>query len=903
MTKKILSVVLCIVMVLSIFTIIPFEFSAQEVDICEQGATIDEVAVGSVPYPNSMYITQQTNVSCTLAAATMMLRGRWYRSNNDGWSSITENSVSGCAWAPGLYYTFTYRDSSGNYATVNHGTCGGMSLSTLKSLLNSHPEGIEVYCNGIPHAVWVTDYEGDTIYAADPGQYGYGPDRRTLARTFLGAKYGSQANVLANINEYWYVSNYSIKSSAHTCNHNVYKWYWASHPHYKVYACSICGKEWVDYNSPTYVSTCSDCNHTVTYNANGGSGAPSSQTKKFLSTLTLSSTIPTRENYDFLGWAINKDATTPDYQPGDTYKSDTSLTLYAVWELAGYKITYDANGGKYPPQPQIKPIGENINITDETPTRSFYVFLGWSENQNATTPDYKSGGIYSQEQDATLYAVWRKPTEMQENNSYNLKLNEDSDYLYFSFTPSETGYYSFVLEGKNIGEYEITDKNGQGGKFNASTSMNETFAEYLEYGETYYISLSDNKKGILQGSVLVKSLGFNSFSMTATKSVKQNDNGYDFKDFEPAIILYKNNDIIFSGTYTEYVEYVGWYLYISVDFSSVEGVGNFSVPVEIGGCYINNKRFNMDINIIDNPIEYIEVIKNDYVYYENCEHCHSYEFMDYLYDVQKAGKGIELKIHYRDGSDKIWKYSDSNSFYYLGHEIRFSVTDEVVYEYEEWGCNKENIIEVTYNGKKTTFSAKMQESPVKNIVVLNSLVITEYESGKFSYYDGKFSYDLDELLSKNNIRLKVIYKDNTFEYITIDSYKKYLHFYDTEVEHTPCITCDCSDWTTGGNDNYILINYLGYSTNVNVEIMKDDSFDEIEDFDILSVQSFDDYYFFGKPEYEEPEIEVKFASGNTKRISLQKEGIKYPYSLSELIINGRVYNYGIFFNTEGNRII
>ncbi len=44
MTKKILSVVLCIVMVLSIFTIIPFEFSAQETEIAQLGTskTADE---------------------------------------------------------------------------------------------------------------------------------------------------------------------------------------------------------------------------------------------------------------------------------------------------------------------------------------------------------------------------------------------------------------------------------------------------------------------------------------------------------------------------------------------------------------------------------------------------------------------------------------------------------------------------------------------------------------------------------------------------------------------------------------------------------------------------------------------------------------------------------------------
>ena len=39
--------------------------------------------------------------------------------------------------------------------------------------------------------------------------------------------------------------------------------------------------------------------YTISFNANGGSGAPGSQTKKYFSNLTLSSTKPTRTGYTF----------------------------------------------------------------------------------------------------------------------------------------------------------------------------------------------------------------------------------------------------------------------------------------------------------------------------------------------------------------------------------------------------------------------------------------------------------------------------------------------------------------------------------------------------------------------------------------------------------------------------
>lgn len=73
--------------------------------------------------------------------------------------------------------------------------------------------------------------------------------------------------------------------------------------------------------------------HKVTYNANGGTGAPAAQTKWYGEVLTLSSAKPTRPNYVFQGWATSSGGAVA-YQPGGRYGSDANLTLYAVWKLA-----------------------------------------------------------------------------------------------------------------------------------------------------------------------------------------------------------------------------------------------------------------------------------------------------------------------------------------------------------------------------------------------------------------------------------------------------------------------------------------------------------------------------------------------------------------------------------------
>lgn len=78
---------------------------------------------------------------------------------------------------------------------------------------------------------------------------------------------------------------------------------------------------------------------TVSYNANGGSGAPSSQTKTYGVNLTLSSTVPTRTGYSFLGWSTSSTATSATYSAGGTYSANAGAILYAVWRLNTYSLS------------------------------------------------------------------------------------------------------------------------------------------------------------------------------------------------------------------------------------------------------------------------------------------------------------------------------------------------------------------------------------------------------------------------------------------------------------------------------------------------------------------------------------------------------------------------------------
>ena len=73
-----------------------------------------------------------------------------------------------------------------------------------------------------------------------------------------------------------------------------------------------------------------------------------------------------------------------------------------------YVVSFDANGGtsKIPSQNKEKKV--NLTLTNSIPQRYGYKFLGWSTDKNATEPEYYPGGLFTVDQNTTLYAVWER---------------------------------------------------------------------------------------------------------------------------------------------------------------------------------------------------------------------------------------------------------------------------------------------------------------------------------------------------------------------------------------------------------------------------------------------------------------------------------------------------------------
>lgn len=197
------------------------------------------------------------------------------------------------------------------------------------------------------------------------------------------------------------------------------------------YTCTI------SYSAVTY---------RVSYNANGGSGAPSSGQYEYNETCTVSSTVPKRNgssssteftitgnanggdsntsvtasktvstSYTFLGWATSSGSSSVAYVGGSTFAVTGNVTLYAVWS-SSTSTTYSNNSLADLPQPTrgsvsadyvltLKPNNGEENSTINVSKSGTYRFKSWTD---AAGTELSMSKTYTSS--TTVYATWSTTT-------------------------------------------------------------------------------------------------------------------------------------------------------------------------------------------------------------------------------------------------------------------------------------------------------------------------------------------------------------------------------------------------------------------------------------------------------------------------------------------------------------
>ena len=243
---------------------------------------------------------------------------------------------------------------------------------------------------------------------------------------------------------------------------------------------------YAQWKSKTYTNT-------LNYNANGGTGAPITQTAKVTypntaSTFTVSTTKPTRTGYTFAGWYT---AASGGTKVGTTYivgknnqEKNQSATLYAQWTANKYTNTlnYDANGGSGAPASQTVSVtypntASTFTISSTKPSRMGYTFAGWYTAASGGTKvgtEYTVGSKdQAKNQSATLYAHWTANnytvTLQPSGGSLNIgdgSITKNSDgSATFKVIYDTTNYYNLGITASKTG-YQVNGfyDNTSGGK-------------------------------------------------------------------------------------------------------------------------------------------------------------------------------------------------------------------------------------------------------------------------------------------------------------------------------------------------------------------------------------------------------------------------------------------------------
>ncbi|XZJ71130.1 InlB B-repeat-containing protein (plasmid) [Clostridium perfringens] len=147
--------------------------------------------------------------------------------------------------------------------------------------------------------------------------------------------------------------------------------------------------------------------YAIKFDANGGTGTMPDQAMKYDQAENLTKNAYTKEEYTFKGWATTPDGNVVYADEVEvknlTNKANESITLYAVWEINSYDVTFDSQGGN-------SVDGQNVEYNalvekPTNPTREGYTFGGWYKEAECTTVwDFDTDKMTAS--NLTLYAKW-----------------------------------------------------------------------------------------------------------------------------------------------------------------------------------------------------------------------------------------------------------------------------------------------------------------------------------------------------------------------------------------------------------------------------------------------------------------------------------------------------------------
>ncbi|MCL2632207.1 MAG: InlB B-repeat-containing protein, partial [Coriobacteriia bacterium] len=178
--------------------------------------------------------------------------------------------------------------------------------------------------------------------------------------------------------------------------------------------------------------------------------------------------------YNFIGWAYEQDATTPDFALDGTafdpawFEIDSNVELYAVWQArSDILVTFNANGGTAAVPGSKYVTYDAAYGTLATTSRTGHTFLGWFTSPTGGTR-VTSDTIVTNANDHTLYAQWTAiPYTVNVVNSYATTTGAGTYYIGNTVTVYAGTRAGYTFSGWTVNAGGVTLAN----RFAATTSF------------------------------------------------------------------------------------------------------------------------------------------------------------------------------------------------------------------------------------------------------------------------------------------------------------------------------------------------------------------------------------------------------------------------------------------------
>jgi len=325
--------------------------------------------------------------------------------------------------------------------------------------------------------------------------------------------------------------------------------------------------------------------YTIKFDANGGSYKDTSTVKTLIKThdvpLIFNVEQPTRDGYDFLGWAGTKTATSREYMQGGTFRKNVSMYLYAVWKKQDTSATmvYDHGDWIVNPDNPNESIVEHatpfeVNVSNGTtyalvdpviPSYNGNSFKGWMY--------YKNGGAFT-DTNGNAYTL------LQPGDTIIL---DPTDGVY-NAVYAKWEYYVRYDDGQNVTLEKVGNGNDYVIKEPAYSNGDKDFLRwrYVDSNNTTHYVYPGDTLDLTEDLTLTAIWGDADTGEEATYTVEYNKNGgkgsvdSQSAEYGTTITLSDGSELSRSGYY-----FIGWATAKSADKPEYAGSSTYTVTDDV----------------------------------------------------------------------------------------------------------------------------------------------------------------------------------------------------------------------------------------------------------------------------------------------------------------------------------